>query len=256
MAMGKYRKPKPQTMLVAVLMIAACSTCDGFLQIPRTARMKATWTNAWHGPSTSSTSSSTSLYYNQDDTYGELFDADVLAARIQQMKVDIMEEEMRRPPNPSLTPEQVIREVMDGLLNSDDPLPDAGFRCLFRASTKEWRSKILHSIGAKENANLDVAASALGAAIGRPHNQFAILVGEEENYRLDFTSDPVDYQDGNCWVECKLRGKENDKLLVITGWEMHQREDGAWLIDGMDWQDFRDEYRPGIGREEWMRVCG
>ena len=38
---------------------------------------------------------------------------------------------------------------------------------------------------------------------------------------------------------------------------MRRREDdGAWLIDGIDWQDFRDDYRPGIGREEWERICG
>jgi hypothetical protein len=35
-----------------------------------------------------------------------------------------------------------------------------------------------------------------------------------------------------------------------------QEDDGAWLIDGIDWQDFWDEYRPGIGREELERICG
>jgi hypothetical protein len=38
-----------------------------------------------------------------------------------------------------------------------------------------------------------------------------------------------------------------------------QEEDSsssAWLVDGIDWQDFRERYRPGIGREEWERICG
>ena len=226
-------------------------------------------------------SSSSALYYKHgnDDDSGFDKDNSILATRIDQMKLSVLEEEIRRPPNPNLSPEQLVREVFDALLNSYDPLPDAGFRMLLRASTDEWRTKILQSIGApikplsqtngnktdEDNKNLnidlDLVASALGEAMGRPQNQFAILVGEEEEYQLDFPSDPLEYaDDGTCWIECHIRSSKNDanpgKLLVITGWELKKLgDDGSWLVDGIIWQDFREKYRPGIGREEWTRIC-
>jgi hypothetical protein len=201
----------------------------------------------------------TSLCYSKDEnneaTSNNAFDPDgifLLRERIQQIKVEIMEEELRRPPNPDFSAEEFVAAVMDGLLNPYDPRPDAGFRLLLRASTKAWRNTILQSIGARDDSDMELVASALGAAIGRPHNQFAILVGCGEDYQLHFgMSEPVDYGDGKCWVECRLRAKQNGELLLITGWQLRQRDDGAWLIDGIDWQDFRDEFRPGIGREEW-----
>jgi hypothetical protein len=79
-----------------------------------------------------------------------------------------------------------------------------------------------------------------------------------------FDTDPVDYYDGTCWVESRLRSRGGE-LLVVVGWSLQQErlwkedDDGSmvvWLLDNIDWQDFRDEYRPGIGREEWERICG
>jgi hypothetical protein len=89
----------------------------------------------------------------------------------------------------------------------------------------------------------------------RQDNQFAILFGvEDDDYLLNFTADPLDYEDGTCWIECRIRSADKDKLLVVTGWSLERRSsDGAWLINGLDWQDFREKYRPGIGREEWER---
>ena len=191
----------------------------------------------------------TPLWYSKDEN--EAGSSNLLRERIQQIQVEIMEEELQRPPNPNLSAEEFVAAVMDGLLNPYDPRPDAGFRLLLRASTKAWRQTILQSIGARVDSDIELAASALGAAIGRPHNQFAILVGSGEDYQLYFGIEPIDYGDGTCWVECRLRAKQNGELLLITGWQLRQRDDGAWLIDGIDWQDFRDEFRPGIGREEW-----
>ena len=191
------------------------------------------------------------LGYSKDENEAGSYNHNILRERIQQIQVTIMEEELQRPPNPNLSAEEFVAAVMDGLLTPYDPRPDAGFRLLLRASTKAWRHTILQSIGAKVDSDMEVAASALGAAIGRPHNQFAILVGSGEDYQLYFGMEPVDYDDGTCWVECRLRATLNGELLLITGWQLRQRDDGAWLIDGIDWQDFRDEFRPGIGREEW-----
>jgi len=76
-------------------------------------------------------------------------------------------------------------------------------------------------------------------------------------YTTEFPWDTLDYYDGTAWLECRIRDLETDNLLVVLGWSMEQREsDGSWLIAGIDWQDFREKYRPGIGREEWERICG
>lgn len=69
-------------------------------------------------------------------------------------------------------------------------------------------------------------------------------------YEIEFSHDTLDYYDGTSWLECRLRDGKSDALLAVLGWSMKLRE------DGIDWQDFRDEYRPGIGRDEWERICG
>jgi hypothetical protein len=183
------------------------------------------------------------------------FDTDTLRDRLERLRVQILDEEFQRPPNPNLSPTEFIQECLHCLWANGDPLPDSGFRLLLRASTKAWRKKLHQSVGAPVAAHVEVVASALGEAICRPNNQFGILVGEAETYTSTFPTDPLDYADGTCWVECQLRGSNDGKLLVITGWQL-EKENGAWMVDSIDWQDFRDAFRPGIGREEWMRICG
>ena len=126
---------------------------------------------------------------------------------------------------------------------------------------------------------------ALSTSMERDENQFGILVGlgtdhvdhdaattkssnglavgqllsveEGGYYTIEFPFDTLNYYDDTAWLECRLRDKHSDALLVVLGWAMKQREsDGSWLVDGIDWQDFREKYRPGIGREEWERICG
>jgi len=122
-------------------------------------------------------------------------------------------------------------------------------------------------------------------------NNFSTAIGTIQK-SWHFPSDPVifesdDVEDENdrdihgkvvdfCWVESRLRAPEDDQLLVVVGWSLQRRvvehEQQAvilnnsncdtsqitpcWFLDGIDWQDFRDEFRPGIGREEWERICG
>jgi len=188
-------------------------------------------------------------------------DADMsqLRERIQQLKVNMLEDELTRPPNAKLGPTQFVDKILEGLRDPFDPVPDAGFRRLLRASTPQWRAKILQMIGAPADAPEEMVASALGAALARPNQQFGILVGtdDSEDYYVSFPTDLVDNLDGTCWLEARLYGVTDDELLVITGWELQQRpSDGAWLVASIDWQDFRDAYRPGLGREEWERICG
>lgn len=184
-------------------------------------------------------------------------DAALLEARLADLRRQALEEEYRRPPNPGLQATDFVAQLLRALWNNSDPRPDSGFRLLLRASTKEWRRKLYTAVAAPDGAREEVVASAVGEAMARPRNQYGILVGEEEEYYATFPTDVLDYGDGKCWVECRLRNKQDDALLAILGWELERREsDGAWLVGSIDWQDFRACYRPGIGREEWMRICG
>jgi hypothetical protein len=151
-----------------------------------------------------------------------------------------LEEGYRRPPNPTLQPVEFVSELLRALWNNAEPLPESGFRMLLRASTKDWRRKLYDAVAAPGHANEEIVASAVGEAMGRPRNQYGILVGEDESYYASFPTDVLDYGDGTCWVECQLRDKATDSLLAILGWELAQRDsDGAWLVSQIDWQDFR-----------------
>jgi hypothetical protein len=173
------------------------------------------------------------------------------------IELKALKNQIMRPPNPFLGPTEFVTEILRELR-----LPvsrSSGVLTLLLSSTLKWRETLVHSVGAPVDAeDVDIAPS-LEAALGRLNNQFGILVGsaDSEEFVITFPSEPLDYQDGTCWVECRLRGANDDQLLVATGWSLEQRpSDGAFLVHSIDWQDFREAYRPGIGREEWERICG
>ena len=198
---------------------------------------------------------------SQSHEGGKSVNADLgaLRRRLASQLIYILESQQTRPPNPELGPINFVAAVLNALLYPDDPLPDSGFRVLIRSSTEGWLDLIRNSVGAPRYADEDSIVRALRTAIQRPRNHFGILVGAEDTEKFDITfpSDVVDFEDGACWLECQLRGRHKNELLVVVGWQLKRRKsDGAWLIDNIDWQDFRDGYRPGIGREEWIRICG
>lgn len=191
---------------------------------------------------------------NLDTLYMERF-----KRRREEVHARTMQKEWRRPPNPFLDPYQLVAEILDVLRHPDAHDPESGVKTLLRASTVSWRDVLRRSVGAPPDSSDDDAALALRPALGRFNNQFGILVAapDAEEYTVSFPTDALDYDDGTCWVECRLRGAENDTLLVVMGWSLRRRDsDGAWLVEAIDWQDFRDGFRPGIGREEWERICG
>ena len=134
--------------------------------------------------------------------------------------------------------------------------------------------------------------SAISATMTQDQNQFGILVGEGAPYRICFPSEPLEYDDdmssltekdiagmendlrpssttsaSTVWIECQLRHYDTNELLVMMGWQLrvlvhYDKDDDndnyrkEYQIDRVDWQDFREQFRPGIGREEWVRICG
>ena len=199
---------------------------------------------------------------------------ETLQARIVDLRLQLLEQELQRPPRVGLSPSEFVKALLDGVYHNDDPRPDAGFDLLLRCSTTHWAAELLQSIGAPTDyKDFETAASALGHAMTRPHNQFAILTGsssaednddddeeeEEDNdgddkcpFSVVFPSETLDFMDGTAWCNVELRDTNTNQLLVLTGWQLQQRNDGAWLVDHIDWQDYREEFRPGIGREEWQ----
>ena len=123
---------------------------------------------------------------------------------------------------------------------------------LLESSSDSWRKAIFEAVGAPATADEAVVAKALGDAMARPDNQFALLM--TDSFVATFPSDPVDYEDGTCWVECQLRDKQSDQLLVDMGVQLVAGANGQWLISSLDWQDFRDEFYPGLSGREWLRA--
>mmetsp|Transcript_21416 Transcript_21416/g.43252 ORF Transcript_21416/g.43252 Transcript_21416/m.43252 type:complete len:289 (-) Transcript_21416:130-996(-) len=192
---------------------------------------------------------------------GALVDADMKLLRqlLKSQRVKVLDSQLCRPPNARLNAVEFVKGILMALIEPDDPLPESGFRVLIRSSSSKWRRLIRSSVGAPVGADEDSIVCALAHAFLRPHNHFGILVGAEdaEDFEITFPTDVVDFNDGKCWLECQLRERQSDELLVVIGWQLKRRKgDNAWLVDTIDWQDFRDGFRPGIGREEWLRICG
>jgi hypothetical protein len=98
------------------------------------------------------------------------------------------------------------------------------------------------SIGAPPSASEETVATALGEAIARPNNPFAILVGEGETYKATFPMDVLDYRyaDGTCWVSnvnCATRTTTRCWSIRDGSCKRDEHGDGAWLVDNIDWQD-------------------
>lgn len=176
-------------------------------------------------------------------------DSRLLQRLLAQQRMKVLDELMIRPPNTELCPVEFVSAVLSALLDPDKPLPDSGFRLLLRSSSSRWRSLVRCSVGAPDDAVEDTVVRALSNAIGRPSNHFGILVGSDDSdrYRIAFPNEVIYFRDGKCLVECCLRGHRDNELLVSMGWLLKRRkDDGAWLIDHIDWKDFRDgyQYRP------------
>lgn len=215
---------------------------------------------------------------DEDDARGTFEDA-LFLERFKRRKIEVWPS-----PDSSADPKEVVASILAALRRPYDPVSYSGYDVLYARSTPRWRDVLRRSVGAPRGAEPRSVARALGASMERPRNQFGLLVGagrarrdpdgatpataagaeaEAGDYALEFPHETLDYFDGTAWVECRLRDARSGALLAALGWSMAQGpengdegETSSWLIDGLDWQDFREQYRPGIGREEWERICG
>ena len=201
-------------------------------------------------------------------------------------------QQWHQPPNPLLeNPIDFVQAILDALQHPCSY--NGGTLCLLQASTPKWRRLLFNSVGAPYEATDDQVSYTLQNSLERPNNQFAILVHKKDEVHdndsssatsvcscWDFPTDPLQFEEDDkekdetvdfCFIESRLRSPKDDSLMVVVGWALKRRRrqpgysnnldtdddlNSNWLLDGIDWQDFRDEFRPGIGREEWERICG
>lgn len=168
---------------------------------------------------------------DQNEKFADMLFLERFRRRKLEMEQRVEQEQGRRPPNADLSAQETVREILLGLLQPHDPQRYFGLEILLRACTAEWRAFLCQSVAATANQDDTSVAAALEAAMSRPHNQFRILLGlEDEGYKIDFPTEPLDYSDGTCWLECRLRANDNDKNELLTGTRLqNKRVGGGWL---------------------------
>ena len=84
---------------------------------------------------------------------------------------------------------------------------------------------------------------------GLGNGQYAIL---REEYTADLDDDVLVLDDE---AFLRVRLEDASDAHVTLGWELRLQR-GCWLTSRWHWHDFRPEFHPGIGEEEWTRICG
>ena len=85
---------------------------------------------------------------------------------------------------------------------------------------------------------------------GLGNGQYEIL---RQSYDADIDDDVLEL-DTDAYLRIRLEDAD-ERTLVSLGWELERRR-GVWLTSRWYWHDFRPEFHPGIGEEEWTRICG
>mmetsp|Transcript_83416 Transcript_83416/g.135222 ORF Transcript_83416/g.135222 Transcript_83416/m.135222 type:complete len:248 (+) Transcript_83416:169-912(+) len=169
-------------------------------------------------------------------------------------------EQATKLPGPNLTPEQVISETLKMLQqteNDDTPYCDAGVNVVLRLASNRFKLQLRWLVGSCEQPR------ALSSVFRNADSQFHLLLC---NYDHHFPLDTYYIDEARCFVDVQFDAPENgggDKkgrkwngMLAKLGFEMIRNDDGHWVYDSIIWHDFRDGFRPGIGQEEWPRICG
>ena len=84
---------------------------------------------------------------------------------------------------------------------------------------------------------------------GLSNGQYALL---REEYTADLDDDVLVLDDE---AFLRVRLEDESDAPVTLGWELRLQR-GCWLTSRWHWHDFRPEFHPGIGEEEWTRICG
>jgi hypothetical protein len=115
-------------------------------------------------------------------------------------------------------------------------------------------------------------APALAAAVRDGSCQYALLA--DRRLHVDFLTEAVETDASarggarRCWHEVELQLCAGDGLVdeaftaAKLGWECEYvdtdgaGDGGGWRTNAVIWHDFRPAFTPGIGQEDWPRICG
>jgi len=110
------------------------------------------------------------------------------------------------------------------------------------------------------------SATSLAIAVSDPSSQYHLLV--DDRLGVVFPSEPVFWEDGaleRCWLEVALElsfeGDPHGFTAAKLGWECERPAAMAsdlqgWRTSSITWHDFRPDFTPGLGQEDWPRICG
>ena len=157
--------------------------------------------------------------------------------------------------NSNSTPQEVISTTIKALKANDVPVKDSGTSLLLRFSSDKFKLQMRWMIGTAQSA------AVLSASIRKSNSQYNLLFCP---YDFSFPSDTYYIDNGRAFQEVQFESCQDSStlrpggvsLLAKLGWELIRDEEGCWRTDMISWHDFRDEYRPGEGQEEWPRFCG
>ena len=179
-------------------------------------------------------------------------DFDLLRKRVSRVKEDSLV-----VPGVGLEPEQVISQTLKLLQHNDEPYCDAGVEVLLRLASDRFKLQLRWLVGSSQKAGV------LSSVFRNPDSQFHLLMCSYDHH---FPLDTYYIDDNRVFVDVQFdapeggggdgKGRKWHGMLAKLGFEMVRREDGVWLFDSIIWHDFRDGFRPGIGQEEWPRICG
>ena len=183
-----------------------------------------------------------------------------LQERLQQMRVGVLESELNSPPNPNLPPNQFVGQILEGLLEL--VRSPTGFR--LSSTAAGFYSRVAHAHSSLGRCARQCSRRNGGVGAGNSDCQTKQSVWDSCGSRR-CRGYIMSRSRRMCWTLKMARAGWNvgcvARLTINCWWPWDgscdsDPSDGSWLVDGIDWQDFRDRYRPGIGREEWMRICG
>ena len=156
-------------------------------------------------------------------------------------------------PNPEFTPQDVISISLKALQTNDLPVKDSGTSVLLRFASDKFKLQLRWMIGTAHSS------AVLSSSLRKKGSQYNLLLCP---YDFSFPSDTYYIDNHRAFQEVQLDARPapavpgGATLLAKLGWEFVRGDDGCWHTDTISWHDFRDEFRPGHGQEEWPRICG
>lgn len=153
-------------------------------------------------------------------------------------------------PDPTLTPQEVIELTLRALRNNNEPQPHSGTALLRRFATASFSF-------AGEPTQPRLPPPELTSFMSS--NQYNLLLEPDCYSTWAFPSDTCCLDDDEAWQEVTFEcvgSRGENTLLAKLGWTLVRDSGGCWVTDEVSWHDFRDSFRPGIGQEEWPRICG